>query len=215
MLRAFLVLSIFGLVALRALGQDAPAFKMDVPVGRMAGDEYRNDALELKFTVPDGWVGSMGASEALAPDSVGSDSAINACSKAIFTIHVAKQRADRFAPVSQLMVIDPGCFPGVKFPDTLSKENWNQPFVQVMAKALSHSPFSSANSADINGFVAIGRQFVTLTGSGEESIADRPVHVNYLVVFVKSNGYWVAWMTRADDKAKKQLEKSSIQFSAP
>ncbi len=215
MRRPFLVLSIFGLVALTALGQDAPAFKMDVPVGRLAGDEYRNDALELKFTVPDEWVGSMAPSEALAPDSKSPNSAINACSKAFLTIHLAKQRADRFPSISQMMVIDPSCFPGIKFPETLTKENWNQPFVQVMGKALSHSPFMSANGADINGFVAGGRQFVTLSGNGPDSFAGHPVHVNYMVVFVKSHGYWVVWMTRADDKAKKALERSGIQFLAP
>jgi hypothetical protein len=111
-----------------------------------------------------------------------------------------------------MMVIDPSCFSGVEFPKTLSKENWNQPFMQVMVKTLSHSPFMSVHGADIDGFTAGGRLFITLSGDDQESIAGHVVHVNHLVAFTESKGYWVAWMTRADDSAKEVLEKSNIQF---
>jgi hypothetical protein len=214
----FITAGVIAFVTLSGFGQSSPHPKTLPPDGSLVGNLYSNEALEMRDNIPDGWIGSVGPTDAIILDPKQPDAAINVCSKTLLTIHEANQAPEGFHSISQIVAIDPSCFPGVKFPKSVTKENWNQDFMKVMIKAFSHSSFMSPHGADIDGFVAGGGQFVMLSGDevADAAVGDagpkQQIHVNHLIVFTESAGYWVAWMSTADDEAKSVLAKSNMQF---
>lgn len=116
---------------------------------------------------------------------------------------------------SQLLALNPQCLPDATFP----KEN-QQPAVFAFANALlaifKGTIYVPPSGVDVGGQHVSQHQFVFLQGAGfrgvEATSPKKDIHVNSLISMTESAGYWVAWVTLADDQGKKDLIRSNIQF---
>jgi hypothetical protein len=205
--------------ALGATGFGSPGSKISqLPDGIMSGRVYSNNALELRYEIPNGWIATADPNGPVTLDNRGSDGPVNQCSKVLLSLHAPEQAKGQFNSTVTLLAIDPGCFPGAKFPKSLKDKKKIREFAHQIVNAFSHTSYISRNGADFDADIQAGRLAIWLTGDELINALDgqatkEPLHVNRLLGLVESNGYWVAWATLVDDSTKAELQKrNDLQF---
>ena len=197
--------------------------------GKLSGNVYSNDALELRNEVPRGWIAVADPKGQLSLDSRKPDGPVNRCSKVLLLEHAPEAAEGGFTSSGTLFAIDPGCFPDIKFPRSSKDKSVKFPesakdkqkiveFADKFVKSFSHTPFISRNGADVDATRAGGRMVIILTGDevidavGGSPVTKRPLHVNFLFTVMELNGYWVAWAAVVDDPSRELLKNSKMSF---
>ncbi len=202
-----------------ATGLGSPGSKISqLPDGILSGKIYSNNALGLRYDVPSGWIATPDPKDPVSLDSRDPDGPVNRCSKVLLSLHAPEPAQGQFNSSITLLAIDPGCFPGAKFPKSLKDKKQIQEFAHKIVNSFSHTPYISRDGADIDSSLQAGRLAIFLTGADLVNALDgqatkEPLHVNRLLGMVESNGYWVAWANLADDSTKAELQKrDDLQF---
>jgi hypothetical protein len=113
-----------------------------------------------------------------------------------------------YKSTGSVFVLDPGCFPGTKFPGSMDPSEFRN-LAGPLIHALSKSPYIAPNGADVGGFQQEGLYFLVLTGessTGPSGVGKASVHENILLTVTEFNGYWIGWGSRADDERTAQLK---------
>ena len=222
-MRNLLILGTLIFSALGGIGLGSPASKiLQLPDGTLSGKIYSNDALELRYEVPSGWIATADPRGPVSLDSRMPDGPVNQCSKVLLSLHTPEQAEGRFSSMATLFAIDPGCFSGAKFPQSLKDKNKILKFADQIVKSFSNTPYISRNGADVDAVRSGGRLVIILTGGdviksaeGRDQATKEPLHVNTLFSLTESKGYWVAWTALADDPSREQLKNTNISFKDP
>jgi hypothetical protein len=188
-----------------ALGASRPKLS-DVPDGSISGGVYSNEALGIKFRIPDGWTadtdGEVPSGLHFHPDK----QPTRQCVKVLVSYRVANPAHHDYRSTGSLFVLDPGCFQGAKFPKELDRGEFRD-FAGKMIHAFSKSPYMAPDGADIGDLQNEKLIFVILTGNDTVRLGDgSSLHENMLFTLVEFNGYWVCWGARADDERVAQLK---------
>jgi hypothetical protein len=205
--------------ALGATGFGSPGSKISqLPDGIMSGRVYSNNALELRYEIPNGWIATADPNGPVTLDNRGPDGPVNQCSKVLLSLHAPEQAKGQFNSTVTLLAIDPGCFPGAKFPKSLKDKKKIHEFARKIVNFFAHTAYISSNGADIDAGDQAGRLGIWLTGVDVINAPDgqttkEPLRVNKLLGLVESNGYWFAWANLADDATKTELQqRNDLQF---
>jgi hypothetical protein len=201
-----------------------------LPDGTMSGNVYSNDALGLRFKIPDGWIATADPKGPVELDPRTTDGPVNQCSKILLSLHAPHPVEGRFGSVGDLFVIDPGCFSDAEFPTSPDKKKVLQ-FAGKIIKFFRNTPYISPGGADVNadrtkcsdpsygpcrygggGLVTIFLTGETDINAFEDQTKKERLHVNTLFSLTEFNGYWVAWTAFADDPSKEQLKNAKVQF---
>jgi hypothetical protein len=151
------------------------------------------------------------------------DAPVNQCTKVLLLMQAPEKEKGQFNSTITLFAIDPGCFPGMKFPKSLKDRQKIQEFARKIVNFFAHTPYISSTGADIDAGDLAGRLGIWLTGSDvinapngqtiDGQTTKEPVRVNKFLALVESNGYWFAWANVADDATKAELQKrNDLQF---
>src|SRR5579864_595446 len=208
--------------AFGAIGLASPASKVSqLPDGTLSGKTYSNDALGLKAEIPDGWIATAAPKGPVNLDYRKPNEPANQCSKVLLSLSPAQQAEGRFNSMVTIFAIDPHCFSGAKFPQSMDKQKIVK-FADKIVKSFSHTPFISYKGADIDAFRQSGLLIIHLSGDeiinaveGRDPAVQEPLHVNISFSLAETNGYWVAWAVLADDPSKEELKKWNVQFKIP
>jgi hypothetical protein len=193
-----------------------------LPDGILSGNTYSNVALEMRYDIPCGWTATLPHGQ-LQLDDRSPDAPVNQCTKVLLLMQAPEKEKGQFNSTITLFAIDPGCFPGMKFPKSLKDRQKIQEFARKIVNFFAHTPYISSNGADIDAGDQAGRLGIWLTGSDVINAPDgqtidsqttkEPVRVNKLLALVESNGYWFAWANLADDATKAELQqRNDLQF---
>jgi hypothetical protein len=144
-----LVALIFSALGAIALGSSGSKISQ-LPDGSLSGKIYSNEALGLRYDVPSGWVATADPKGPVSLDYRRPDGPANQCSKILLSLHAPQQSEGRFNSTATLLVIDPSCFSGTKFPKSLEDKNKILKFADKIVKAFSNTPYISRNGADID-----------------------------------------------------------------
>jgi hypothetical protein len=145
-------------------------------------------------------------------------SPVNQCSKVLLSLHAPEQEKSQFNSTITLFAIDPGCFPGTRFPKSPQEKQVHE-FAGKIVNFFAHTAYISSNGTNIDAGDMAGRLGIWLTGSDLINPSDgqatkEPLRVNKLLALVESNGYWFAWANLADDATKAELQKrNDLQFA--
>ncbi len=191
-----------------------------VPNGTIAHNTYLNDAFEVSFRVSNGWTLLLEQphSAIFAPD-LSQDDPVNKCSRALFSSMPSPAPSSDFGPRVVYFAIDPECFPGAPFPKSAQDRVAVTKFARRITNAFAHTPYIAPDGADFGGFDAGRRAFITITTgkkvSVERGMPSRKeiIHVNTLLTFIESNGYWIVAAEQVDDEAKKIVQAGHIDVS--
>jgi hypothetical protein len=218
-MRKLLILFALIFSVLGATGLGSPRSKVSqLPDGIMSGRVYSNNALELRYEIPSGWIATADPNGPVTLDDRDPDGPVNQCSKVLLSLHAQERAEGQFNSTITLLAIDPGCFSGAKFPKSLKNKKQIQEFAHKIVNSFSHTPYISRNGADIDAGLQAGRLTIWLTGADVINAPDgqtikEPLRVNKLLGLVESNGYWVAWANSVDDSTKVELQKrNDLQF---
>jgi hypothetical protein len=187
----------------------------NVSPGTINGALYENESLGVRLAVPNGWTAALpsGDSSSIDPQHVGS--AFNLCSQRLVTLETKEPKGKGYLSSSILLAVNPGCFPSATLPTT-SDPIAVRAFANELVTMFHGTDYIPPSGVDIGAEHKSKHQFVYLQGSGYRDMEPGPdgkkVHVNSLIAFTESNGYWIAWVSLVDDKAKQQLVHSNIQF---
>lgn len=215
---AALMLSLFALPSTSSTSPDARI--VQVPVGTITQNTYQNDALEIGLRLQDAWTGALipAGSVKFAPDRP-DDDPVNSCSKALFSSEPIQAESNPFGPKMTYFVFDQDCFPGAPFPESIKHRAAVQAFAKRVVHALAYTPYIPPGGADVGGFDAGGRAFITLAADknvivpGKNTAQDRTVHVNMLLMLTESKGYWVVVAEIVDDASKAIMQAGHFGVS--
>lgn len=194
-----------------------------LPDGILSGKTYSNVALEMRYDIPGGWTATPANAQRKLDDRQ-PDAPVNQCTKVLLSMQAPEKEKGQFNSTITLFAIDPGCFPGTKFPKSLKDRQKIQEFARKIVNFFSHTPYISSNGADIDAGDQAGRLEIWLTGADvikpsirqttDDQATKEPLRVNKLLALVESNGYWFAWANLADDATKAELQKrNDLQFA--
>jgi hypothetical protein len=218
-MRKLLILFALIFSVLGTTGLGSPRSKISqLPDGIMSGGIYSNNALELRYEIPSGWLATADPNGPVTLDDRDPNGPVNQCSKILLLLHAPEQAKGQFNSTVTLLAINPGCFPNAKFPKSLKDKKKIQELAHQIVNSFSHTSYISRNGADIDADLQAGRLAIRLAGDDFINALDgqatkEPLHVNRLLGLVESNGYWVAWANLADDSTKAELQKrNDLQF---
>lgn len=205
---------------LGAVGRGSPRSKISqLPDGTLSGRSYSNDALGLRSQIPTGWIANAGPKVQVPLDDQKPDGPVNQCSKVLLWLNAPQQHEGKFSSIAAIFAIDPGCFPGAKFPKSLEDKKKILKFTDRIVKSFANTPFISHKGADVDAFREAGLLIIQLSGdevinavNGLDPATKEPLHVNISFCLAESNGYWVAWTVVADDPTAEELKKWNVQF---
>jgi hypothetical protein len=186
----------------------------EIPDGWLSGTIYTNDALEVKFHVPDGWTAKTDGEIPDGFDYHPPKDSSRQCVKVLMSISVPGGSAHpEYKSTGSYFVLDPGCFPDAKFPRSMDPGEVRSLAGRII-HAFAHSPYIASDGADIGAFQQENLFFVMLTGQSSAGPDKTAVHENMMLSVTEFNGYWIGWATRADDERTVQLKKTGngLQF---
>jgi hypothetical protein len=206
--------------ALRGIGLGGRGSKIsELPDGTLSGKVYSNDALGMRYEIPSGWIATADPKGPVSLDSRKPDGPVNQCSKVVLALHAPERGDRRFNSTATVLAIDPGCFPGAKFPRSLKDKAKILMFAHKIVNAFSNTPYISRDGADVDAMPLGGRLAIVLTGNdvinkvdGHDEATKEQLHVNTSFNLTEANGYWVAWTARADDASREEMKNSNISF---
>jgi hypothetical protein len=190
-----------------AFGSSKPKFS-EIPDSWLSGSIYTNEALGIKFQLPDGWAGNTDGETAPGFDYHTAKEPARQCVKVLMSYSVAGRAQPEYKSKGLVFVLDPGCFPGTKFPRSMAPSEFRD-LAGAIIHAFSKSPYIGPDGADVGGFQQEGLFFLVLTGAistGPAAAGKASVHENMLLTLTEFNGYWIGWGSRADDERTAQLK---------
>jgi hypothetical protein len=144
--------------------------------------------LELRYDIPGWWTATLPHGQ-LKLDDQHPGSPVNQCSKVLLSLHAPEKEKGQFNSTITLFAIDPGCFPGAKFPKSLKDKKQVHEFARKIVNFFAHTAYISSNGADIDVGDQAGRLGIWLTGAdvinpSDSQATKEPVRVNKLLPLV-------------------------------
>lgn len=195
-----------------ALGGSKPKFS-ELPSGSLSHTVYINQALGIRFQVPDGWTASTDGEIPAGLDFHPAKKPERQCVKVLLSYAAANSQHPEYKSTGSLFVVDPGCFPDAKFPRAVDEGQYRD-FASKIVPAFKRSPYIGPHGADMGDAQEESLLFVLLTGEDTAQLGDgSSLHENLLFSLTEFNGYWICWGWRVDDGRRAVLEKmNGIKF---
>jgi hypothetical protein len=185
--------------------------------GEITAGVYNNEALGVRFRVPEGWTLSTDLSHTPELDSH-PDGLANRCTRILLRQDAPKGTVT-FPSWGILFVIDAKCLSLGRFPKSIKDKNEVMRFGQLLISTFKFSPFVPASGIDVDAIPPAGKHLsgtVILTGSGyvAGSLGEATdTHLNTLFCVTENNGHWFGWANIGDDAAKEKLkEEGKVEF---
>src|SRR5579862_7553394 len=217
-MRRTLPILILSVSALSLQAYESDARIAQVSDGRVDQKTYLNDAFEISFRIRDGWTIALtpAGTAQFAPDRSAEDP-VNKCSRALFTSEPTTSAGRPFGPKVTYFVFDPECFPGAPFPKSTKDRKAVTAFAGRVVHALALTPYIPPSGADVGGYDAGKRTFVTLTADKNVEVSGgveaHKVHVNTLLMLTESSNYWVVMAEMVDDEAKRTMQAVGVDVN--
>lgn len=223
-MRNLLIFAVLAFFTFGAFGRGSFKSKiLQLPDGVLSADIYSNDALGLRYEIPNGWTVTADPKGPVGLDYRKPDGLANRCTKVLLRLDAPHPKEGRFNSIATLLAIDPGCFPGTEFPYTWKEKEKIEKVTDKIIKAFENSPYFSPYSVTI--FADRSRKdhvIIRLTGGviinaineidGHPSPMKEPLTVNTSFALAETKGYWVAWAYLADYSSTEVLKNVKITF---
>jgi hypothetical protein len=232
--REFLRFNIFGIVLFSCLTigarcqSSSPTTKAtgsdiaQLSDGTVSGNVYRNADLGFRYEFPAGWIVNDKATQAHAVSAAQqfvwaddmqarSKSKAGRCSKGLLLVsrYPEEMRVTEFIPMAFLIVADPGCLPGVSFPNDVKDAEAIRRIAGNLGTYFKVSSVNSPSVPRVRAFNNAGRVMLEVsqpyTIYSHEPGTSTVQNVRSSIWIMKAEKYWLMLMFASADDA--QLEK--------
>jgi hypothetical protein len=202
-----------------------------VSAGSVSENEYRNQELGFRYEFPQGWVlMSKANDESMAaaghkfywgnsPTTQGEHEAASECTRNLLLVtrHLESSKT-QFNSMALLVVADPKCAAGSRFPKTVDDHEAVQQVAKQIVEYFRIVPTATAGGpARVRAFNNAGRVMIEISQSFTmDAPASPQPDILSSISLIQDGDYWVLWMFAAGSKGElDELRRSKIFFDDP